>query len=61
MRTAFSMGFTMRLFNWGFIRALLVLFYLGVSMYYLTGVAEVKTSLYPESFYPKKSIARFAC
>ena len=45
----------------GFFRALLVLFYLVVSMYYLTGKAEVKTSLFPKSFYPKYSQARFTC
>jgi hypothetical protein len=45
----------------GFFRAILVLFYLVVSMYYLQSKAESSTRFFPDSFYPKYSKARFTC
>ena len=45
----------------GLFRAFIVLFYLVVSMYYLTGKAESSTRFFPKSFYPNYSQARFTC
>ena len=45
----------------GLFRAFIVLFYLLVSMYYLTGKSESTTRFFPDSFYPEQSQARFTC